>query len=199
MRVFRNSGPKNSELKLFDLEVLWNSSHQDCTPKSTGIEVLKLESNILRASFYISLLGKKVRDAQNSTIFFGQQAPSLVQKYIAIISHYISHQKVSKKLQDPIASSGAVAMADEDRLNSLRRLGAASIKPGWPPQDLQTWSPANSKPSVAMLKIEVVDVACARPYRRVRRQGRDGKFDTGGGGLMVMLVATRRRQSPTQV
>ena len=31
----RNSGPINSELKCLDLEELWNSNLQDCTPKST--------------------------------------------------------------------------------------------------------------------------------------------------------------------
>ena len=56
-------------------------------------------------------------------------------------------------------------MTDAERKIALRCLGASTIKPGWAAQDLVTWSPLTTKPSVQNLKVEVL--------RRASSTGKD--------------------------
>ena len=59
----------------------------------------------------------------------------------------------------------AMPMTDAERKIALKRLGASTIKPGWPAQDLVTWSPHSTKPSVQNLRAEVL--------RRASSTGKD--------------------------
>ena len=65
--VFRNSGDIFQELKLFHPEVLWNSSLQDCTPKSTVNIVASMKVKVRE---YEGLVGQILRSPKKN--FWGK-------------------------------------------------------------------------------------------------------------------------------